>query len=38
MIFGLWITGEDRLRKVAWTIHGHLHVIIKRQMVSRKVG
>lgn len=38
MMIGLWITGEDRLRKLAWTIHDHLHVMVKRQMVSLKVG
>lgn len=34
VMIGLWVTGEDRLRKVAWTIHDHLHVMLKRQMVS----
>lgn len=38
VMIGLWFTGEDRLRKLAWTIHGHLHVMLKRQMVGHKVS
>jgi hypothetical protein len=38
VVFGLWVTGEDHLRKLAWTIHSHLHVMLKRQMVGRKVS
>lgn len=36
VMIGLWFTGEDRLRKLAWTIHDHLYVMLKRQMVGLK--
>ncbi|KAH8700609.1 hypothetical protein BGW36DRAFT_132549 [Talaromyces proteolyticus] len=31
-MIGLWITGEARLRKLAWTIHSRLHAMLLTQV------